>query len=407
MFLQRGESVVGHEARSELNAALVHDEIGAMEVAEGSARLVDADAEIARRNLVGEEGEILGGHAEVEPFHIVLAQVFYSVVVDRLGAVVVVDDRQVAIVDEKVALATHTLGHALGDFADFLVGFEAPLGVEGADDALHLDFVGDDVGAALAQNAAEAEHRGHHGGSVAADHLLERHDDVAGDDDGVDAEMRGCAVTAFALDRPVEFVGRGHVAALLHAHLAIVHLGEAMERIHLVGGDLVEEAIVHHHAGAARVHFLGGFEHQHDRAAELGAEFGENLGGAEERAGVHVVAAGVHDARVFGGKVEASVLGEGERVIVGAEADAIAIRLDGTADHGHAARAADTGVRFEAEGTKRVGDKVHGAEFLLRKFGVAVEPTTIFDDFGRISVRYIFYAVYHNGVLYKNMPWPH
>ena len=110
---------------------------------------------------------------------------------------------------------------------------------------------------------------------------------------------------------------------------------------------------------------------------------------------MHVVTAGVHDARVFGGEGQARLFLERKGVVVAAERDAIAIGVDGAAEDGHAARFADAGVRMEAHFAQAVGDEGHGAEFLLGQFRMAVQPAAPLNDLRIDAVRNLFYLINH------------
>ena len=291
-----------------------------------------------------------------------------------LGAGVVVDYRWVTVVYEQVALAAHAFCYAAAYLANLLMAVKAPLGVECADNAFHLHLVGDDVGAAFSDELAEAEYRGHHGGSVAAHYLLQSHHNVRGYQDGVDTHVGCGTVAAFALDGPVQFVGRCHVASLFHADMAVVHLRQAVERVYLVGRYFVKQAVVHHHAGTAGIHLLRRLEDKHDAPVQLFAQGAQYLGGTQQRAGVHIVAAGVHDSGVLRSKVKPCGLCEGQRVVVGAQADTIAVGVFPAAYHGHHTRLANACLGLQSHLAQPLGDKSHGAELLLAQLRVAVHP---------------------------------
>ena len=137
-----------------------------------------ADTEIASGYLLGEESEILCRHTKVEPLHLVLTEEGDSVVVYQLCALVVVEHIGIAVVDEEVTLATHTLSYTAAYLANLLVTFETPFLIEGANDTLHLHLVGDNVGASASDELAERECGWHHRSSVAAHNLLQSHDDA-------------------------------------------------------------------------------------------------------------------------------------------------------------------------------------------------------------------------------------
>ena len=83
----------------------------------------------------------------------------------------------------------------------------ADLGPVGAHRQLELDPLGDDVALHAAMDRADADHRALERIDVAADHRLERDDDLGGDQHRIDAQMRIGAVRADAVDEDRDRIG--------------------------------------------------------------------------------------------------------------------------------------------------------------------------------------------------------
>ena len=146
-----------------------------------------------------------------------------------------------------------------------------------------------------------------------------------------------------------------------------------MEGVHLVGGHFVKQAVFHHHAGTTGVHLLRRFKYKHDAAVQLFADGGENLGRTQQRAGVHVVATGVHNTGVLRGKGQPGAFCKGQRVVVGTQPHAIAVRVLPAANHCHHARLADARAGLKSHFPQPLGHESHGAELLLAQLWVLVQ----------------------------------
>ena len=84
--------------------------------------------------------------------------------------------------------------------------------------------------------------------------------------------------------------------------------------------DAFERAVGDHRGRAgAGARFLGGLEQEPHRAAKFVPVLLHHLNDAGEDGRVGVVPAGVHDARAFGRDVVGRILGDGQRVDVGAD----------------------------------------------------------------------------------------
>jgi hypothetical protein len=108
--------------------------------------------------------------------------------------------------------------------------------------------------------------------------------------------------------------------------------------------DLLDVPAVHqpvvHHRLAAGTAFLGGLEDDHRRAVEV-ARLAEILGGAQQHRRMPIVAAGVHAPGSLGGVGQPRVLGHGQGVHIGAQADHLARRSFAALDDADHAGPAD------------------------------------------------------------------
>lgn len=275
---QRTIGIVGHETRRQLNRILVDQEVGTMKVAIGGVGHMDTYTEIACGNFLCKESEVFGRHPHIEPIDILSAKIVHPIIVDLLGAGIVVDHIGITIVDEEIAFASHALSDTAADTTNLLVSLETPLLIEGTDNTLHLDLVGDDIGATVGIELAEAESGWHHRRGIATHHLLKRHHNMGSDEDGIDREMGCSPMSPLAFDGPIELVGRGHIFAFTHSDATTFHLRKAVESIDLVGHTLIEKPIVHHHASSTRIHLLRWLEDKQDATVELILDAVEDFG---------------------------------------------------------------------------------------------------------------------------------
>ncbi len=160
------------------------------------------------------------------------------------------------------------------------------------------------------------------------DHRLQRGDHLRGRGDRVLGAVRRRAVTALAADHDREVAaGRHHRAGPAEELGVGIHRGEDVHAVRRVGAPSrrVEHALLDHHAGAVPA-LLAGLEHQHHVAAQVVAVLGEQPGAADQARGVQVVPAGVHRA-VGGRELEPGLLGDGQRVHVGAQQHRLRVGL--------------------------------------------------------------------------------
>ena len=171
--------------------------------------------------------------------------------------------------------------------------------VERADGADHPDAVGDDVLAQPAPECADGDdgRRGAHV-DLAADDRLQAEHDLRADDDGVDAGRRKRAVRLPAVHDDAQSVGGrcGGAGVRLHAAEWAGADVEAEDDIDL---RVVERAITDHRARAAGGRrFFRRLEEEDDGARQLRLHGTEHFGGSHQDGGVHVMTAGMHDARL-------------------------------------------------------------------------------------------------------------
>ena len=211
-------------------------------------------------------------------------------------------------------------------------------------------------------------------------------DEIGGDHHGVDALMGHGGMGAQAPNDDLEGVEGGHHGPRPDGERAggpprpVVH---AVDGLH---GELLEQALVHHHPAATLV-FLGRLEDEVNGSLEL-AGLGQVAGGAKQHGRVAFVAAGVHLARGPGLVVELVGLLDEECVHVGPQPHRRPVA--------RAQRADDAGPRQApvhryAEFIEPPGDEVGRALLLEGGFGmgvqvpppgghVVVEPGNPFDD---------------------------
>ena len=152
-------------------------------------------------------------------------------------------------------------------------------------------------------------------------------------------------VAGVAVDDDVDARAGGHDGAGVDHDGAGVEAGPVVVAEDALHGEAFEQAVLQHGLGAAAA-FFGGLEDKLDGASP-GGVLHEQCRGAEQAGGVAVMAAGVHDAGGGGGVGEAGGLGDGQRVHVGAEADA-AVR-GAAGDGGNDAVAAHVGDEGDAQ----------------------------------------------------------
>jgi hypothetical protein len=146
-----------------------------------------------------------------------------------------------------------------------------------------------------------------------------------------------------------------------------------------VGTRRGEHAVLDHRARAS-ADLFGRLEAQHGTARERRRTRDELAGNAEQDRGVTVVPARVHRAGGLRAIRNVVLLGDRQRVHVGAQQHG----LPGTAlragDDGRDAGARDRGARLEPERAQPVRDQARGAALLERELGMRVQVAARLDD---------------------------
>ena len=174
-----------------------------------------------------------------------------------------------------------------------------------------------------------------------------------------------------------------HQRAAAHRDLASLHTGKHMQAEYRFRLEVLEQAFLQHQVGAAlfwrRRAFLGRLEDQHHFARQLVAHGHQRVGHAEQGGGVRIMAAGMHHpdllaailGRGLGGERKTGLLGDRQRVHVGAQSDLRAWQAaldDGDhAVHGH------PGLRAQAHRAQALGNLGSGAFLAVGEFRVGVE----------------------------------
>ena len=163
---------------------------------------------------------------------------------------------------------------------------------------------------------------------------------------------------------------------------------------HRIRLDRREDAFLEHQLRAAflagRYAFLGGLEDEHHRARQAVAHRGEYRGRAEQRRGVHVVAAGMRDADIVaevgaarrGLEREIRDLGDRQRIDVRAHGDRAAWQA--AFEDADDAGVRDAGSRLDPELLQVRRDERAGARLAVREFRVLVDVLAVRDRGGGI-----------------------
>ncbi len=171
--------------------------------------------------------------------------------------------------------------------------------IEPARGAQHAHRFGDHVVGVAAVDMADGDHAAFDRLDGARDDGLECGDDVGGDHDRIDAEMRHRSVSALAGDGDLDVGDRGHDRAVAPGEGAGGHLRPVVHAEHHLHRAALEQAFLHHDLAAGQV-LLRRLEDHVDGAVEV-ACLGQVFRRAEQHRGVAVMAAGVHHTVVLRG----------------------------------------------------------------------------------------------------------
>ena len=142
---------------------------------------------------------------------------------------------------------------------------------------------------------------------------------MRGHQNRVHREVGVRAVAALAGDFNRDTVGGGHHRPGIDADGARWQRGPVVHGVNRLHRKTLEQPVLDHRVGPATALF-GGLKNQH-RIAHKMARSGQIMRRANQHGGVAVVAAAVHQAGFAGLPAERVVLGHGQRVHVGAQAD--------------------------------------------------------------------------------------
>ena len=195
---------------------------------------------------------------------------------------------------------------------------------------------------------------------------------MSGDHDRIDAFVRARRVTALALETDAEAIRRRHHGAGADGEAADRDPRHVMQAINLLDGETLDEAFLHHLAGAAAA-LLGGLKYE-DRSAVKVARLGQVASRAEQHGGVAVMAAGVHLPGSLRPVGHIARLLDRQGVHVGPEADHPAGGDAPAPDDADNARAAKAGHHLvAAERLELVGDDPRRAVNVEEQLGMLVE----------------------------------
>ena len=295
----------------------------------------------------------------------------------------VVDDRGQQRDELQLRLAEISRGGALDDLLELFLHHLAQLTGVGANGAFQLHILADDVVHIAAVEFAHRQNQGVCGIVDAGDEGLQRHHDGGGGNDGVVPVLGRGAVGLQALDMDLEVVHGGHAVAAVHADIGGVQRApdvQAEDGVHTV-----QHAVLHIVLRAV-ADLLGRLEDElHLAAGQLILHVTEDLGRAQEHGHVVVMAAGVHDAVVLGGKGQAGALLHGQGVDVGTEHDGLA----GAAgvQRGDETGVVREGLDLQAHGLHVLDQGLGGLNLLEAQLRVLVVVSASLDDIRGVLLR--------------------
>ena len=240
----------------------------------------------------------------------------------------------------------------------------------GAERALDRDAGRDLVGRQPAIDHADRDHRAVERIDIARDDGLQRHDQMPHGDDRIARQIGLGGMAGRAVQRDHEAPGLGHDRPVMHGDRAGLEPRPVVEAEDALHREALEQPVGDHRARAGAV-LLRRLEQQLHRAAPalVGSQ---ERGRAEQRDGVAVMAAGMHDLRRGRGIGAASFAScDRQRIHVGAQADRT-VRAAAAQRRDHA-MAADAGGEGHAELRQLLADEGAGLLLLQRQFGIGVE----------------------------------
>ncbi len=247
----------------------------------------------------------------------------------------------------------------------------ADLGVERAHADLQTRFFRDHVGRMPGVEGADGHHGGLHRIDAARHDGLQRGHQCGADHDRVDRQMRSRRMAAAAVNHHVDRVARRHERSAAEHEGAGRIAGVVVQAEDRLARKALEQAVFDHAFGAAvRTDFLGGLEHQMNRAVEA-ARAGQMAGCAQHHRRVTVVTACVHQARFGAGVGQAGLLVDRQSVHVGAHGHRARSRP--CLERGHHAGATQAARHGIAPAFQTLRDEIGGLELLIGQFRMAME----------------------------------
>ena len=264
-----------------------------------AARIAAAlpQTQIRARLLLQHEREILRTHARIEiPDHVIFAHEIHRDLARELGFLFRIDRRRIDALELERRLGAKGVRNRCDQFAQSLLDEVLRRWLERANRADDCRFARDDAHRPFVAgiDVAQADDGGVDRIDAATDDTLCGDDDVRGHDDGVDGDVRMRAMAAAAFDVDRHLVGRRHRWPGTQADLARGNARPVMQRVHLVGGEFIEESVLHHRAGT-RIALFARLENQIHRAIEFSC-LCEIARSAQQHRRVTVVSASVHPA---------------------------------------------------------------------------------------------------------------
>ena len=279
---------------------------------------------------------------------------------------------RVAVTDFQICFTAMRLRGAVDQGRDEFVCTLTPHFIQGTEGALDGDAVREHVGGAQGLDAAKREHRRHPRRTHSGNGLLGGHNDGGRGKDRVFAQMRQGGVSPLAVHGQMNFVRGGHVRPAANADVTGGQL-----RVHVlaqnVGRRRVGQHASRHHAlGASWKALLPGLEDAPHRSLPFLARGLEQLNGAKEGRGVHVVPTCVHDPWSCGRIRNVVDLLNGQGVHVGPKRDQP--RSGIRPFHvGHNAGVRHVGLVFHTPFSELLGHKGHRFMLLEREFWMGMK----------------------------------
>src|SRR5690606_28032864 len=135
---------------------------------------------------------------EIEVDHLLFAEELLRVAADLSGQLLFVNEEWITAAYFKIARTAHALGDACGHFHHAFMRLFAPLLIKRPGGTLQVYGIRDDIGSAIGNHLPKRRHARYFGIGHAADYLLQRGDDMGGNDHGIDILLGLGTVTATA-----------------------------------------------------------------------------------------------------------------------------------------------------------------------------------------------------------------